>query len=163
MSVVLSVAQQQALVVQPREATVTDGGRKDFGAFDCPLNAAGEPDVGEDGVPGTDDDLCEPITVDEWSVSGSIGTLTPASGATTTLTADLPPGSAQERGQVIATEGERRAAVAVTVDAPRRRPSATRRRRPRRRRPARPPRRRFRRPRASARTSTPSSRAPPSG
>jgi hypothetical protein len=104
----------QVLVLEPTNSTLTAGDTQPFSAFSGPAGA----DYGPDGIPGTDDDLYDPVSVD-WSTSGQIGTVSPSTGQSTTLTSALPTGSVKETGQVVATLDRKTAAADVTVDAPR--------------------------------------------
>ena len=102
------------LVVHPVDVTLTAGETQTFEAFRCLLDADGQPALGADGIPGTADDSCIPVT-GSWTVDGEIGTVDPVSGHTTTLTAAIPVDSAEELGQVIVFEGGDAAAAIVTV------------------------------------------------
>lgn len=106
------------LYLSPETATVLEGEMQDFSAFDCPLDVeTGNPDVGDDGIPGTSDDACTPKGV-TFLVSGTIGTVSPTTGPTTTLSATLPEGSTSETGQVIATSDDQTESADVTVVRP---------------------------------------------
>ncbi len=108
-------AVQSALSISPSSATLDVSQTQTFSAFDCPTDANGNPDPGPDGVPGTSDDLCTSKANTSWQVQGSIGTVSDASGPTTTLLPFLPAGSVSETGQVVASDGAFSAAANVTV------------------------------------------------
>jgi Ca2+-binding RTX toxin-like protein len=70
------------------------------------------------GVETGSDDDCVPADEVSWSVDGNIGTLSNTTGPTTTLSAQVPPGSAQEQGLVLASvAGQTGGAAGVTVNA----------------------------------------------
>lgn len=102
------------LVVWPDVAELTPGDQQTFTAYLCPLDASGNWDPGPDGVPGTTDDSCFPVTV-AWSVLGDIGGIGPTTGSSTTLTASLPEGSTLEMGTVRATLTDQSADADVLV------------------------------------------------
>ena len=98
------------LILEPREAMTSVGGSQVFYAFVGPGDADGNPDVGDDGLPGTADDDFEPANV-FWETDAAIGMLDMLSGPSTTFTATQP-GS----GQVRATDADGRTASAdITV------------------------------------------------
>lgn len=98
------------LVVWPDMVELRDGEQQQFVAYACPPDVNGDPLLGPDGVPGTDDDDCVPVTA-FWGVEGDIGSID----ATGTLTAVLPDGSGLETGIVRATSGGMSAEADVTV------------------------------------------------
>jgi hypothetical protein len=110
-----------ALVVYPSSAQLEHGQTQTFGAFRCPTDPLGVPLLGPDGVPGTADDACSAVLAG-WFRTGQIGTIFPASGSTTTLTAALPPGSPLQTGTVVAVSGGASATASVTVTASTNRP-----------------------------------------
>lgn len=87
------------LLVFPGTAEMMPGDTQEFAAYVCPVDADGEPIVGGDGVPGTEDDDCVDVTA-AWTVEGDIGSISPLTGAMTTLTAALPAGSTTAMGAV---------------------------------------------------------------
>lgn len=102
------------LVVWPDFVEVMPGDQQVFTAYLCPLDVDGNWDAGPDGVPGTSDDLCFPVTA-AWSVEGDIGAIAPTTGGSTTLTASLPEGSTLEMGTVRATLSDQSADAEVYV------------------------------------------------
>jgi Ca2+-binding RTX toxin-like protein len=106
-----------ALVIHPKTIELAAGDTRDIALWDCPVDAGGAPIVGADGIPGTADDDCTPVAA-SWFVSGPIGTVFPPLGATTTLTAALPPGATSATGAVIAAAGGRTVPASVLVTAP---------------------------------------------
>lgn len=101
--------EDQVLVLEPVSVTLNAGTDAEFRAFVGPPDADGNPEVGDDGVPGTADDDFEPASV-TWAADR--GAVSPASGPSTTYTAPAEPGSDQVR----ATDADGRTASAdVTV------------------------------------------------
>jgi len=109
----VTVNAKPQLIVHPANVVFTDGETETFSAFSGPFGA----DFGPDGIPGTDDDPYIPANVD-WSGELGLGPLSNSSGPSTTLTpSSLPPGGVQ-KGQVVATLGDKQAAADVTVVKP---------------------------------------------
>jgi len=98
----------QVLVLEPPDLELPARDTQSIAALSGPPNPDGTPDKGEDGVAGTADDDFQPADV-SFSTSGGIGTLDPASGSTTTLTAAATLESLI--GQVIATHADGRTAT----------------------------------------------------
>jgi hypothetical protein len=106
------------VAVTPSFADLRFNQTSSFSAFDCPPDANGNPDAGPDGVPGTNDDLCQPKQDASWNVSGPIGSLSNGTGPTTTLTASLPAGPPAVTGIVTASDGVSSADSFVSVTGP---------------------------------------------
>ncbi len=105
------------LIVTPASASLFDGDQIAFEAFEgTSFDANGDPDFGNDGVPGGDDDFVS-VGNASWSVSGSIGSIDPPTGPTGLLTASTG-GAPTAAGQVVATTGTRTATADVTVIGP---------------------------------------------
>jgi hypothetical protein len=98
------------LVVHPQRVTVVEYETQPLASFTCPRDANGNPDLGPDGIPETQDDFCQPVAVD-WSVEGPIGSVSPPSGLSTTFTAANGPAS----GNVVATRGPQTVSVNVFI------------------------------------------------
>jgi len=95
---------EAAPTVTPAMATVPAGGTQVFDASLCPSDADGDPDTGDDGIPGTDDDDCAPVNA-EWATSSGIGTVDPTTGPATVFTAtNLSPGETAN-GAILARVG----------------------------------------------------------
>lgn len=70
---------------------LTDGDSQTLTAFSGSPDGAGDPDLGPDGLPGTDDDDFMEVPVD-WSADPAIGSVSPASGSSTVFTPRSRPG-----------------------------------------------------------------------
>lgn len=108
------ISDATVLIIVPSNTLTVSGGVVTFFIFRCPADGNGVPDFGDDGVPGTGDDDCEPVNV-LWSVIGNIGTVDPPTGPTTTYTATLERGVTSESGQIVAEAGDQTIAAEVTV------------------------------------------------
>jgi len=103
-------------VVYPSVVTLNPFQTQDFAAWDCPPDENGNPDLGQDGVPGTEDDLCESNGNAVWRATGAVGALSNSTGPTTTLTAG--DGSAHGQVNVVAPDGTTTAFADVFIGSP---------------------------------------------
>jgi hypothetical protein len=109
----IRVTGPDVLVLEPVSVSLVAGTDQVFQAFVGPPAQDGSADIGGDGTPGTGDDLFELRSAD-WTVisdTGDIGTVSPATGTSTTLTTAASSGT----GRVIGTAGGLSATAMVTV------------------------------------------------
>lgn len=102
------------VVVYPSSSRIGAGESQVFTGWSCPLDDFDNPDVGPDGVPGTSDDLCTPADAG-WSASSGIGSVSPATGSTTTFTAVAVAPGETLTGAVVAQVGGNSGTASVVV------------------------------------------------